>query len=125
MYGIRQAIYDAVGEPCHECGRSMTAANHYVAYLCCTKCRYSTCCSKSMAAHNDLFHGPARKNIQSSVLLLLSPILDVQNKLHISAKPFNLGKSTILKEPMYSVGGFSTTSGNKMAKHLGEMLIFL
>ena len=61
MYGIRQAIYDAVGEPCHECGRSMTAANHYVAYLCCTKCRYSTCCSKSMAAHNDLFHGPARK----------------------------------------------------------------
>ena len=58
----------------------MTAANHYVAYLCCTKCRYSTCCSKSMAAHNDLFHGPARKNIQSSVLLLLSPILDVQNK---------------------------------------------
>ena len=78
-----------------------------------------------MAAHNDLFHGPARKNIQSSVLLLLSPILDVQNKLHISAKPFNLGKSTILKEPMFSVGGFSTTSGNKMAKHLGEMLIFL
>merc|ERR1712223_1540420 len=46
-----------------------------------------------MAAHNDLFHGPA-------------------------PKPFNLGKSTILKEPMYSVGGFSTTSGNKMAKHL-------
>jgi len=87
------AIYDAVGEPCHECGRSMTAANHYVAYLCCTKCRYSTCCSKSMAAHNDLFHGPA-------------------------PKPFNLGKSTILEEPMYSVGGFSTTSGNKMAKHL-------
>merc|ERR1711978_312375 len=93
MYDTCQAIYDAVGEPCHECGRSMTAANHYVAYLCCTKCRYSTCCSKSMAAHNDLFHGPA-------------------------PKPFNLGKSTILKEPMYSVGGFSTTSGNKMAKHL-------
>ena len=124
MYDTFQAIYDAVGEPCHECGRSMTAANHYVAYLCCTKCRYSTCCSKSMAAHNDLFHGPARKT-NCVEFILLSPILDIQNKLHISAKPFNLGKSTILKEPMFSVGGFSTTSGNKMAKHLGEMLIFL
>ena len=45
----------------------MTAANHYVAYLCCTKCRYSTCCSKSMAAHNDLFHGPARKKYSMSM----------------------------------------------------------
>ena len=51
-----QAIYDSLGEACHECGRSMTASNHYQAYLCCTKCRYSTCCSKSMAKHHDLFH---------------------------------------------------------------------
>ena len=34
------AIYDAAGDQCCECGKSMTLAGHYVAYLCCTKCRY-------------------------------------------------------------------------------------
>lgn len=34
-------------------------------------------------------------------------------------KEFNLGKSSILSEQMFCVCGFSTHSGNKMAKHLG------
>ena len=34
-------------------------------------------------------------------------------------KEFNLGKSSILSEPMFCVCGFSAHSGNKMAKHLG------
>ena len=34
------AIYDAAGDQCCECGKSMTLAGHYVAYLCCTKCRF-------------------------------------------------------------------------------------
>ena len=44
------AIYDAAGDQCCECGKSMTLAGHYVAYLCCTKCRYEDqggCCSLS------------------------------------------------------------------------------
>ena len=34
-------------------------------------------------------------------------------------KEFNLGKSSILSEPMFCVCGFSAHSGNKLAKHLG------
>merc|ERR1719400_538186 len=72
----------------------MTMTGHYLAYLCCTKCRYSTCCSKAMSTHVQLFH--------------------------TSAKPeYDLGKSSILQEVMYCVCGFSAHSGNKLAKHLG------
>jgi len=89
------AIYDAQGEKCCECNRSMTQQGHYVAYLCCTKCRYSSCCAKAMSEHVKIFHsgGP--------------PV-------------FDLGKSVILKEPMYCVCGYSAHSGMKLAKHIGR-----
>jgi len=89
------AIYDAQGEKCCECGRNMTQQGHYVAYLCCTKCRYSSCCAKAMSEHVKIFH---------------------------SAGPpvFDLGKSVILKEPMYCVCGYSAHSGMKLAKHIGK-----
>ena len=41
---------------CLECKRPMTQAGHYTAYLCCTKCRYSTCCSRAINIHGLLFH---------------------------------------------------------------------
>ena len=50
-----QAIYDAAGDRCLECGRSMTSSGHYAAYLCCTKCRFSTCCAAAMAKHQKYF----------------------------------------------------------------------
>ena len=41
--------------------------------------------------------------------------------LSVSDKPdYDLGKSSIMKEAMYCVCGFSTQSGNKLAKHLGN-----
>merc|ERR1712098_184209 len=91
------AIYDAQGEKCCECNRSMTQQGHYVAYLCCTKCRYSSCCAKAMSEHVKIFHsgGP--------------PV-------------FDLGKSVILKEPMYCVCGYSAHSGMKLAKHIVEVV---
>merc|ERR1719154_969670 len=87
------AIYDAAGDRCLECGRSMTSSGHYAAYLCCTKCRFSTCCAAAMAKHQKYF---------------------------CSAREFNLNKPTITKELMYCVCGFSTYSGNKMAAHLAR-----
>ena len=45
-----------IGERCCECDKSLTMAGHFLAYLCCTKCRYSTCCSKAMSSHVQLFH---------------------------------------------------------------------
>ena len=41
--------------------------------------------------------------------------------ISVSDKPdYDLGKSSIMKEAMYCVCGFSTQSGNKLAKHLGN-----
>jgi len=89
------AIYGVIGDRCCECDRSMTMAGHYVAYLCCTKCRYSSCCAKAMSVHVQLFHA--------------------------GSKPaFDLGKSVIMQEPMFCVCGYSAHSGNKLAKHLGS-----
>merc|ERR1719312_812748 len=73
----------------------MTLSGHYVAYLCCTKCRYSSCCAKAMSVHVQLFHSGSK------------PV-------------FDLGKSIIMKEPMFCVCGYSAHSGNKLAKHLGS-----
>jgi len=89
------AIYGVIGDRCCECDRGMTVAGHYVAYLCCTKCRYSSCCAKAMSVHVQLFH--------------------------TGSKPqFDLGKSIIMQEPMFCVCGYSAHSGNKLAKHLGS-----
>ena len=52
---VFQAIYDSLGDACVECGRSMTSSGHYLAYLCCTKCRFSTCCAAAMAKHHKEF----------------------------------------------------------------------
>ena len=45
---------------------------------------------------------------------------DIQYLIIFAAKPFNLGKPTIMKDLMYCVCGFTAHSGNKMAGHLGE-----
>jgi len=87
------AIYDAAGDQCCECSKSMTLAGHYVAYLCCTKCRYSSCCAKAMSVHVSLFHS--------------SP-----------TPSYTLGAPLILDSHMHCVCGFQATSGNKLAKHL-------
>merc|ERR1711915_1137834 len=40
---------------------------------------------------------------------------------HFGGPPvFDLGKSVILKEPMYCVCGYSAHSGMKLAKHIGR-----
>jgi len=93
------AIYDAAGDQCCECGKSMTLAGHYVAYLCCTKCRYSSCCAKAMSLHVSIFH-PASATSTAPV--------------------YTLGTPLTLEQEMHCVCGFATKSGNKLAKHLGS-----
>lgn len=89
------ALYDVQGEMCCECDKDMTKAGHYMAYLCCTKCRYSSCCSKAMSVHVQLFHSSPNSK-------------------------YDLGKPLVLDKPMFCVCGFSANSGNKLAKHLGS-----
>ena len=59
------------------------------AYLCCTKCRYSSCCSRALSIHVQLFHGP-------------------------KTPQFTLGHPSMLPNEVFCVCGFSTKSGNKM-----------
>ena len=88
------AMYDVDGnDTCKECERKMVTNGHFNAYLCCTKCRYSSCCSKALSIHVAIFHGPEK------------PV-------------FNLGIPSILKNEVFCVCGFKTNSGNKIAKHL-------
>jgi len=89
------AFYDADRTRCNECDKTMTSVGHYLAYLCCTKCRYSTCCNKAMNVHAMLFHTQAEPQ-------------------------YDLGKPVMLDQRLYCVCGFSCFSGNKMAKHLGS-----
>ena len=63
------------------------------AYLCCTKCRYSTCCSKAISVHVALFHGAAANPI------------------------YNLGTPVLLEKDIFCCCGFKTNSGNKMGKY--------
>merc|ERR1712029_829502 len=80
------AFYDIDAEDCGECGRKLSILGHYNAYLCCTKCRYSSCCSKAMSVHVGLFHGPQK------------PVFDI-------GAPINLDKE------MFCCCGFVTKSG--------------
>ena len=69
------------------------------AYLCCTKCRYSSCCAQALKIHTSLFHGPR-------------------------APFYNLGHPSILKENVFCVCGFNTNSGNKIGKLLLKVCLF-
>ncbi|XP_040571106.1 uncharacterized protein [Lepeophtheirus salmonis] len=86
-------MYNIYKEDCCECNKKMTNPGHYAAYLCCTKCRYSTCCSRAISIHYSLFHG------------------------HFKGM-YTLGTPCILNDNIFCVCGFKTNSGNKMAKHL-------
>uniref|UniRef100_A0A1B6KNR9 C2H2-type domain-containing protein n=1 Tax=Graphocephala atropunctata TaxID=36148 RepID=A0A1B6KNR9_9HEMI len=82
---------------CSECEGEILQDEHYPGYLSCLKCRFTTCCSKAMSEHCVIYHD------------------------RIQGKPqFNVGKLIILDKPMYCVCGFSSSSGNRLARHLAE-----
>ena len=89
----------------------MTSSGHYLAYLCCTKCRFSTCCAAAMAKHQKYFCEGENLSLHRA---------EISYVLLFAAREFNLNKPTITKELMYCVCGFSTYSGNKMAAHLAR-----
>merc|ERR1712223_2252412 len=90
-------FYDIDREECGECNRKMGVAGHFTSYLCCTKCRYSTCCSRAITSHVNTFHGIKK-----------------------SQNDYNLGSPVVLDSAMYCVCGFNTLSGMKLAKHLAS-----
>ena len=46
----------------------------------------------------------------------------MKNYYFLTANPkYDLGKPLVLDKPMFCICGFSANSGNKLAKHLGEL----
>ncbi|XP_075218687.1 uncharacterized protein LOC142323218 isoform X2 [Lycorma delicatula] len=83
-------------KPCVECEGYLFASDHIVGALNCIKCPYATCCVKAMESHNAMFHDP--KN----------------------PKEYCIGRKIVLDKPMHCVCGFSTLSGNKLARHIAS-----
>ena len=75
-YGVKDPVFDVAGVNiarrfpnltlteeamesgvrCIECRESMKKKNHFIGYLCCTLCRYSTCCGFAMKQHHMIAH---------------------------------------------------------------------
>lgn len=81
---------------CIECDGNLKLEHHFRAYQKCTKCTYSTCCRNMVSKHAQVFH-PNGKS-KSGCYRIAPPI--------------------IMPEPMYCICGFSTRSGNHLARHL-------
>ncbi|KAG7167549.1 Pogo transposable element-like 92 [Homarus americanus] len=80
---------------CIECDESLTLENHFRVFQKCAKCSYATCCSSMISRHDQVFH-------PSGI-----------NKRH-----YNIGPPIILPQPLFCICGFSTRSGNHLARHL-------
>ncbi|KAG7167548.1 Pogo transposable element-like 93 [Homarus americanus] len=80
---------------CIECDASLTLENHFRAYQKCTKCSYATCCRSMISRHAQVFHPSGRNR-----------------------RYYNIGPPIILPQPLFCICGFSTRSGNHLARHL-------
>lgn len=81
---------------CIECDASLTLDQHFKAYQKCTKCAYSTCCRNMLSKHAQVFHPNGKTKIGY----------------------YRIGPPIILPQPLYCICGFSTCSGNHLARHL-------
>lgn len=81
---------------CIECDACLTLENHFKAYLKCTKCNYATCCRNMISKHSQIFHptGRSKRGL------------------------YNIGPPIILPKKLFCICGFSTRSGNHLARHL-------
>lgn len=81
---------------CIECDASLTLEQHFKAYQKCTKCTYATCCRSMISKHAHVFHpmGRTRRTY------------------------YNLGPPIVLPKPLFCICGFSSRSGNHLARHL-------
>ncbi|KAI9554420.1 hypothetical protein GHT06_019692 [Daphnia sinensis] len=77
---------------CIECKEPLKKKNHFTGYMCCTLCRFSTCCCIAMKQHQNQVHKGK-----------LGPIL---------------GSVYALSEAVKCKCGFTSTSGLELERHL-------
>ncbi|XP_057375322.1 uncharacterized protein LOC130696250 isoform X2 [Daphnia carinata] len=77
---------------CIECKEPLKKKNHFTGYMCCTLCRFSTCCCIAMKQH--------------------------QNHVHKGKSGPILGSVYALSEAVKCKCGFSSTSGLELERHL-------
>ena len=83
---------------CVECEEKMKTTGHFVKYQKCTKCPYATSCMHMVVRHSAVFHPNGTKKCK--------------------ALPYVIGPPIKLSSPMFCICGFSSQSGNHLAKHL-------
>ncbi|CAH1252475.1 POGZ [Branchiostoma lanceolatum] len=95
-------VQDHRTHTCLECGAKVQdLSSHYMKYVSCSKCRYSTCCSRAYADHMICRHqAQGRQRI-------------------VSANMFQVDMYTCETGMNLSCGcSYSTTGGREMAEHL-------
>ncbi|XP_045104618.1 uncharacterized protein LOC123500056 isoform X3 [Portunus trituberculatus] len=81
---------------CIECQGRFSISSHFKSYMKCTRCVYSTCCRFMISKHADTFHPQGRNK---------------KNK-------YKFSDPIVLPKPLFCICGFSSRSGNHMARHL-------
>ena len=86
---------------CIECDQGMELEGHYCKYQKCLRCPYSTCCQMMISRHNQIFHPNSTSKKSKNRTL-----------------PYTIGPPIMLANPLICICGFSSSSGNHMARHL-------
>lgn len=90
------SVPDLKDYTCLECNGRFSIPNHFKSYMKCTRCVYSTCCRNMISKHADAFH-PQGRNRKIS---------------------YKFASPIVLPKPLFCICGFSSSSGNHLARHL-------
>lgn len=89
-------IPDLNSYTCFECDEPFSLPDHFKSYMKCTRCNYSTCCKNMISKHSEAFHPQGRTK-----------------KGH-----YKLSEPIIIPKSLFCICGFSSRSGNHLARHL-------
>ena len=111
----------AIGNVCIECKEPLKKKNHFSSYLCCTLCRFSTCCAVSMKHHQSSVHKGKLRPILGKWIVVID-----KEKLCRFHFPCALtiffclfaGSVFALNEVVKCNCGFTSPSGLELERHL-------
>lgn len=95
-HDLKMEIPDPEDHRCLECFSKLSLSDHFKSYMKCTRCSYSTCCRYMITRHAEGFHPQGRTK----------------------KKKYKIGHPIILPKPLFCICGFSSRSGNHLARHL-------
>jgi hypothetical protein len=99
---------------CIECKEPLKKKNHFTGYMCCTLCRFSTCCGIAMKLHQNHVHKGQVGPILGMYLIFqgLLPLLCLTNQFVCAGSVYALSETVKCK------CGFSSSSGLDLERHM-------